>query len=817
MAGEVQASRRRRLLFWRRASRRYGGAPVVPAAPRRGTISAARFAIFFTFAAWLAYLVEQGVRLSRTDMSFQSIAETAVYVVLVTLLAASAIAYLVSRLGYFERVKAHRRVARSTIDAQFEDGAPTLTVLVPAYREEERIIRQTLLSAALQEYPDLRVVLLLDDPPNPTEPQHRQALEAARGVVTSIQASLAEPFERFREALLTFERESTGCRVAEPAALLTLAEQYDRAIEWFREQGEQLARIDHSDHFLAIEVFDRMINDLSATAAALRDAAAQPETVISRRRARQLYQRLVRIFQCELSVFERKQFASLSHEPNKAMNLNSYIGLMGGSYCIVPSPGGPVLIPSGDRVPDLVIPDAEYILTLDADSILLPEYCLRLVYQMEQPEYERVAVIQTPYSAFRGAPSRIERIAGATTDIQHTVHQGLTRFGATFWVGANAVIRKKALEELEEQDTDGGFVIRRYIKDRTVIEDTESSIDLRSRGWQLYNYPERLSYSATPPDFGALTIQRQRWANGGLIILPKLVRLLFRRPQGVPRPGPMEFFLRTNYLVSIAWSSLGLMVLLFYPFNDQLLTRFAVLTAVPYFWAMAVDLRREGYRRRDIFAVYGFNLLLLPVNVMGTLQSIAQGIGGHKLPFARTPKVRNRTVAPLRFIVFPLLLVAWSAYTLANDIEHRHYVHGTFAGMNLVMTAYACFTFVGIRAILGDIFVNLRDFVYRPVPAPKQEKEVAHWASILFVGSSVPEEIERSAPLAVALAAEDRFEASQKDDQWQPLLVRNSDGSISLRVAAAREKPVRSTARIRRGRLRTRLYEARPENVEVVR
>src|SRR5690606_13699063 len=105
---------------------------------------------------------------------------------------------------------------------------------------------------------------------------------------------------------------------------------------------------------------------------------------------------------------------------------------------------------------------------------------------------------------------------------------------ATFWVGANAVIRKRALDELETREDEQGFIIRRYIKDRTVIEDTESSIDLRSRGWRLHNYAERLSYSATPPDFGALAVQRQRWANGGLVILPALLRLI-RRGEERPR------------------------------------------------------------------------------------------------------------------------------------------------------------------------------------------------------------------------------------------------------------------------------------------
>ena len=60
-----------------------------------------------------------------------------------------------------------------------------------------------------------------------------------------------------------------------------------------------------------------------------------------------------------------------------------------------------------------------------------------------------------------------------------------------------------------------GYPVKRYIQDRTVIEDTESSVDLAGCGWQLYNYPERLTYSATPPDFGSLIIQRRRWANGG--------------------------------------------------------------------------------------------------------------------------------------------------------------------------------------------------------------------------------------------------------------------------------------------------------------
>jgi cellulose synthase/poly-beta-1,6-N-acetylglucosamine synthase-like glycosyltransferase len=67
-----------------------------------------------------------------------------------------------------------------------------------------------------------------------------------------------------------------------------------------------------------------------------------------------------------------------------------------------------------------------YLLTIDADSVVLPDYALRLIRIMQ--EDPKIAVTQTPYSAFPGAPGLLERIAGATTDIQYIVHQGFTRF-----------------------------------------------------------------------------------------------------------------------------------------------------------------------------------------------------------------------------------------------------------------------------------------------------------------------------------------------------------------------------------------------------
>src|SRR5262249_47567317 len=214
------------------------------------------------------------------------------------------------------------------------------------------------------------------------------------------------------------------------------------------------------------------------------------------------------------------------------------------------------------------------------------------------------------------------RIAGATTDIQYQVHQGFTSFGATFWVGANAMIRKAALEEIADVRQERGFEVRVFIHDRTVIEDTESTVDLRQRGWQLQNYPERLAFSATPPDFGSLLIQRRRWANGGLLILPKLWRCAWN--DGGRAMTVAEVALRLHYLTSLAASNIGLLILLAWGFDARLSSPWLPLTAVPYYGLYAADLRRAGYRYRDVLGVYALNLLLIPVSLGGVMRSLAQ-------------------------------------------------------------------------------------------------------------------------------------------------------------------------------------------------
>lgn len=711
--------------------------------PSAAAVVWARAAIAITVVSWFAYMVTTIMRMSiegpRESFAFH--VQTWIYGLTVTALTFSAVMYLTARYGALVRFREHRRVERALLDSHFTDSDSTVTVLIPSYDEEPEVVRYTLWSAALQEFPSVRVVLLLDDREEGLTGAALERLQRTRSLLPEISEALQEPLGAALRALDEFQTRAPESPTPEDAK--RAADAYGEAAAWLDRFAAEEAIHDHMSEFFAEQVLLGLSNDLRLTRLAL-NAAFEQGTSPDRERLEQLHRRLVWIFDADMDSFERKRYASLSQEPNKAMNLNSYISLMGHSYRVSSETGERLLEElaqheSGDA--DLVIPDSRYLLTLDADSQLLRDYCLRLVYLLEQPENSRVAVTQTPYSSFRGAPTRIERIAGATTDLQHIQHQGLTYFNATFWVGANAVIRKEALADIAVTETVGGFEITTYVQDRTVIEDTESSIDLGVHGWSLENYPERLSYSATPPDFGSLIVQRRRWANGGLLIMPKMLEMI-RVRRGTPaRVRMTERMLRTNYMASLSWASFGLIFLLFFPFDSRLLSPLVIAAALPYFLSMGLDLRASGHRYGDIFRIYGFNLVLLPVNLAGVLKSMQQGVTGEKIPFARTPKVTGRTAAPALYVVIPYLIIGFSALTAWRDFTVGNWGNAAFAGFNAVMATWATVSYIGVRASIVDAVLGVVGWLYVPVKPAKAERgrtvdgeAQVNWQAILYHG-----------------------------------------------------------------------------------
>ncbi len=605
------------------------------------------------------------------------------------------------RLGHLKRRTDHSAATASELDRFYHaPNAPAVTILVPSYKEDPQVIRRTLLSAALQDYPSQRVVLLVDDPPCPTEISDIKLLAAARALPEEVAECLRKPRTLMSDALQAFLDRAAQGSLDLGKEIQQVAQLYQDAAVWFTEQVARYPILDHADELFVELTFSRGAHQYFEESETWAQQAVSP-TWPNSQQLLEGYRRLAARFESEVTSFERKQFTNLSHEPNKAMNLNSYISLMGHHWRIVESEGARLLEPTTPVDASLSVADAACVLMVDADSVISPDYTLQLAHVLMQPGHERMAVVQTPYSAFPNPPGILERIAGATTDIQYLIHQGFTSYGATFWVGANALVRKDALEDIAESTIERGYPIRRFIQDRTVIEDTESTIDLIARGWWLYNYPERLAFSATPPDFGSLLIQRRRWANGGLLILPKLIRHLARNPSW--SAGFREGFMRCHYLASLAVANTGLLLILALSLDDGMQTLWLPLTALPYYWLYARDLRYRGYARSDLLNVYALNLMLIPVHLGGVMQSLRQAWTGRRTSFGRTPKITGRSISPALYLIAEYAILGHWLVGAFVEFVHERPLHACFALANAGFLAYAIVRFIGLRESWSDL------------------------------------------------------------------------------------------------------------------
>ncbi len=609
--------------------------------------------------------------------------------------------YQFTRVGYLKRLSAHQPASLEDLESIYDKSAPALTILVPSYKEDERIIKETLLSAALQEYPNRRVVLLIDDSPTPGNSDDLSVLLAARRLPHEVQKLFEKPKIKLQGELADFvERKSDGLNISKE--YLRLAGLCREIAKWFEDQASNFCISDHTDKWFVKKILLEPAGKYLRRAEELLQLFKRGDWRLNENMILREYRKLASLFDVELTSFERKRYDNLSHEANKAMNLNSYIGLIGKSLREVTGNRRVYLEEAEPGSADIFIPDTEYLITLDADSLLLSDYAMRLVHVMEQPGNEGFGVIQTPYNAIPGAPGVLERIAGATTDIQYIIHQGFTYYGATFWVGANALLRKAALEDICMIVKERGFDVRRYIQDRTVIEDTESSVDLIDRGWKLFNYPDRLSYSATPPDFGSLLIQRRRWANGGLIILPKLLRYLFRDRNVHQRIG--EGLNRVHYLSSIAGVNAGLVLIMLYPFEPGLrsIVCLALLFCINSF-IYGRDLVQSGYRLTDLLRVYALNLMLIPINLGGVIKSIHQAWTCQKIPFGRTPKVTGRTSAPALYIIAEFVILFFSMISFFAYFILGKWLYALLSFSNAVFFLYIVKNYMGLTESKEDL------------------------------------------------------------------------------------------------------------------
>lgn len=615
----------------------------------------------------------------------------------------AAMLYNVCLIGNYLRQLRERVPSADEVATIFDKPAPALTILIPSYKEERQVIWQTMISAAVSEYPAKRVVLLIDNPPKPNNDADRLQLAQTRALPVELQTLFDTEAKIYRQARADYMSRAATGSLDTAQEQQRIAALYETVAAWFDAQAREVM----GDATLEQMPFDMrfFVDAILLTPARLhRDRAAACRTAINPtpENLQHHYDLLTGLFQVEFASFERKHYINLSHDSNKAMNLNSYMQLIGHSWKEVETEQGLTLIECAPEEATFTVPPTDYINTIDADSLMTHDYVSRLVYFLEQPDHAKVAVAQAPCSSVPGSSVPIERIAGALIDVQYHTHQGYTYWYASFWVGANAMLRMNALNAIKEIANVDGKTVAIFIQDRTVIEDTESTIDLVQKGWLLYNYPARMTFSATPADFGSLLIQRRRWANGGLIILPKLIRYAMQAPKNLRLLK--ELFMRFNYLAMTTLSIAVMYLFAFYSFSPRLSTPLLLYANIPLLLLYARDLKVCGYRYTDVFRVTALNLMLLPIITAGVLKQLEQIITGRKVPFARTPKVKDRTGAPAMYYLIELGMIAYCIYMgVANALEEE-WSPVVYAGINLTLLLYALVRYIGIRAMCQDLW-----------------------------------------------------------------------------------------------------------------
>src|SRR5206468_2756738 len=132
-----------------------------------------------------------------------------------------------------------------------------------------------------------------------------------------------------------FEQRADIARLRLSREARELAALYEEVGAWFADQASRHGIVDHTDRvFVEVTLLGESRRYQQKAADLLRDAERE---VTDENLLRCAYRRLASRFEVTVRTFERKRYANLSHEPNKAMNLNTYIALMGGRFLSGPT------------------------------------------------------------------------------------------------------------------------------------------------------------------------------------------------------------------------------------------------------------------------------------------------------------------------------------------------------------------------------------------------------------------------------------------------------------------------------------------------
>jgi exo-beta-1,3-glucanase (GH17 family)/cellulose synthase/poly-beta-1,6-N-acetylglucosamine synthase-like glycosyltransferase len=158
--------------------------------------------------------------------------------------------------------------------------------------------------------------------------------------------------------------------------------------------------------------------------------------------------------------------------------------------------------------------DADIIAVIDADYVVSPDWLSGLVHAFDDGT---VGLVQAPQDHRDGGRSRLHGWMNA--EYAGFFDVGMVErneIGAIVIHGTMLMIRKSALSSI------GGWPIE------TICEDTDMGLSMAEAGWRSVYTRDRLGHGLLPNTYADFRKQRHRWAFGGVQIVVRHFKNLFR-------------------------------------------------------------------------------------------------------------------------------------------------------------------------------------------------------------------------------------------------------------------------------------------------
>jgi cellulose synthase/poly-beta-1,6-N-acetylglucosamine synthase-like glycosyltransferase len=226
----------------------------------------------------------------------------------------------------------------------------------------------------------------------------------------------------------------------------------------------------------------------------------------------------------------------------------------------------------------------EYILILDADGILSPDFV-----EKGLPLLEKYAAVQGRYVPSNRNYSFVTRLLSIEGDLWSTPYMtartALDQRGGLG--GTGYILRKDILEEV------GGFT-------NHLVDDYELTSRLLTKGHRIVFAPECINYDEKPPTIEILLKQRARWAKGFIDLLKNKVWEPTDILGIIFWASPVVIFIALGLFLTIGFGMIFNLLFGYFPFNYAAITINQWLLITAFIWIIQTIVLAKEYGRSGL-------------------------------------------------------------------------------------------------------------------------------------------------------------------------------------------------------------------------